>query len=162
MGHILAHSNSRLRIPCIKCARHARSVTCGFYCYPHVPEARALTQYVALHYDFTVLRALPRHEGTCGGDETTPPTPTHDSVSYYAATYRKGCVCTLIRQNRKIGCQGPTRRPRRDTRSGRSSVVSSIRCFTFHTINTPRPACWGLSSLVMCLPWTIKGRALAP
>jgi hypothetical protein len=52
-----------------------------------------------------------RHEGTGGGDESTSPTPTHDSVSDYIATYLKGCVRTLIRQNKRIGigCQEPVR-----------------------------------------------------
>jgi hypothetical protein len=38
-------------------------------------------------------------------------TPTHDSVPYYAASYRKGCMHTLIRQNRRIECQELTRWP---------------------------------------------------
>jgi hypothetical protein len=59
----------------------------------------------ALHYEFTILHALPRHEGIDGRDETTPPTPMHENVSDYVATYHKGCVRTLFRQNRRIGCQ---------------------------------------------------------
>jgi hypothetical protein len=73
-----------------------------------------------------------------------------------------GCTRTLIRRNRRIRCQEPARCPRRDTCSERSSVVSSIWRFTFHIVNSPRPTCRGMRSLVTCLPWTIKGRALAP
>jgi hypothetical protein len=44
-----------------------------------------------------VLCALPRHEEMDGGDATTPPTPTHDIVPEYDATYRKGCTRTSIK-----------------------------------------------------------------
>jgi hypothetical protein len=40
------------------------------------------------------------------GDETTPPTLTHGSVPDYVASYRKGCMRTPNRQNRKIGMSG--------------------------------------------------------
>jgi hypothetical protein len=40
-------------------------------------------------------------------------------------------------------------------------TASSIQRFTFHIVNTPGPTCQGLSSLVTCLPYTIKGMALA-
>jgi hypothetical protein len=51
----------------------------------------------ASHYDFTILRALSRHEKTCGGDAMTPPTPTHDGIPGYVATYCKGCTRTPIK-----------------------------------------------------------------
>jgi hypothetical protein len=131
-----------------------------------------LTKFVVwgtLHYDFTVLRALPRHEETGGGDETTPHTPTYGSMANYAPTYCRSCMHTLIRQNRRIGCQEPARRPRRDTCSGRSDDsalsdvsikkgymlrkiwrFSSIRCIPFYDVNTFRSTCLTLSSLVWC------------
>jgi hypothetical protein len=45
----------------------------------------------------TMLRALLRQEGTGGGDETIPPTPTHDSIPDYATTYYKGCTHTPMK-----------------------------------------------------------------
>jgi hypothetical protein len=36
--------------------------------------------------------------------ETRQHPPTQGRVVGYAATYRKGCMHTLIRQNKRIGC----------------------------------------------------------
>jgi hypothetical protein len=133
----------------------------GIYYCPHVTEARTLTQcvvWVPFIMTYIVLRVLLRHEDTSGGDERTPPTPTHDSVSDYAATYNKRYTCNPIRLNRRMRCQELARRPRRDTCSGRSSIVSPIWHLMFHVVNTLRPTGRGFSSIVMCLPWIIKGK----
>jgi hypothetical protein len=55
----------------------------------------------------TVPRALTRYgEDGGGGDETIPPTPAHDSVSGYAATYTKGyarlCCDYVEREDRSL------------------------------------------------------------
>jgi hypothetical protein len=56
----------------------------------------------------TIPRALTRYgEDGRGGDETTPPTPAHDSVSGYVATYTKGYVrlcCDYAEQEDKSLC----------------------------------------------------------
>jgi hypothetical protein len=48
---------------------------------------------------FTVPYVLQRHEETSGEDGTTPSTPTHDSVSDYAASYSMDYACVPIRQD---------------------------------------------------------------
>jgi hypothetical protein len=45
-----------------------------------------------------------------------PYTPTHDSISDYAATYTEACVCVPIRRCKKTGRQEPAQQPRGDTR----------------------------------------------
>jgi hypothetical protein len=127
----------RQRVSCIKCVRRTRSVTCDFYCYLHITEARPLTQCAAWAPFIMTSLFLVYYRGMKDRrrrrDDTTHTYARHRIR--HTTTYRKGCVCTLIRENRGIECQEHTRRPGRDTRSARSSIVCSIRCFTLYIVN---------------------------
>jgi hypothetical protein len=73
----------------------------GYTITPCVFKARALIQCAVwallIIYDLycSSCVALPRHEETGRGDRATLYTPTHDSVSDYAATYIEAYVRVL-------------------------------------------------------------------
>jgi hypothetical protein len=74
--------------------RRLRLVTCGFYCYPHVTEARALTK-CAIWAPFIMTSTMPRAKGWT--ERTRQHRRLHSmhgtgSISGYAATYIKAHV----------------------------------------------------------------------
>jgi hypothetical protein len=78
----------------------------------------------------TILCALLRHEDTRGEDKMTlPVTPYAQQRIKHVTTYTKACVPIRRDKVAEKGRQKITQRPRRDTGSGRSSIVTHIRRF---------------------------------
>jgi hypothetical protein len=139
----------------------------SFYYYPHVTEARGIDPVRSLDaFSLWILLFFVHYWG----------------MKTHVGKTRWHCLLHP-KHNNVSNTSQPTPRPvfrldgtrwqKKDARRSRSaqeeiqaqedralSPISDV--FLFHTVNSPRPTCQSLSSLVTCLPWIIKGRAFAP